>query len=190
MRKQLFPHFPRIFSAGVVSVTGRIILWGLLVSLVLFNVWAKLSLADNSSESVLAAINNPQSIPFHMTLARRFWETGNLPAAQRELSLAQELVQSLSTQRSRMVLGVTSEPVDQLRQWELELGKLKEEYQFWQNIVEEHPDFRDAYIALSAISYQLSHMGEAKLYGKKALSLDPNNVLSQSLLRFLASPTK
>ncbi|EKD85704.1 MAG: hypothetical protein ACD_37C00649G0002 [uncultured bacterium] len=55
-------------------------------------------------------------------------------------------------------------------------------YAFWQNVVKNKPDYRDAYIQLAALSYQLSKLEEGKNYLTEVETLDPNNPFISSLL--------
>ena len=45
---------------------------------------------------------------------------------------------------------------------------------FWQNIIVERPDYRDAYFELSILEFKLKDINSSKFYLEKALTLDPN----------------
>ena len=63
-----------------------------------------------------------------------------------------------------------------------ELRNAKEqEFAYWQQVIVTHPDYRDAYIRLVALSYELGSPKETALYGEKLRQLDPNNAFVQKL---------
>jgi len=88
-----------------------------------------------------------------------------IPRARQELVLADALQPS--------VLGASTTR-DLLNQWDREPERLRRQYQFWQTIVTERPDYRDAYMMLASLTYQLSRTSDARLFVRKALQLDPN----------------
>lgn len=45
---------------------------------------------------------------------------------------------------------------------------------FWQNVVVQRPDYRDAYLELSILEFRLKDINSSKFYLEKALTLDPN----------------
>lgn len=45
---------------------------------------------------------------------------------------------------------------------------------YWQGILQKHPDYRDGYLELSILEYQLKNYKAAREYVKKSLELDPN----------------
>jgi len=52
--------------------------------------------------------------------------------------------------------------------------KLKEEVVFWERETEREPNWRDAWLKLSSIYYQLNDLQKAKVAITKTLALDPN----------------
>ncbi len=83
------------------------------------------------------------------------------------------------------VLGVFSSYQEERNQRLLESKKAREDYHFWQGVVREKPDYRDAYITLAALAYQLSKPEEAKEYLVQATSLDPNSQIVEKLSSLL-----
>ncbi len=61
-----------------------------------------------------------------------------------------------------------------LRSDEQQRAALYEVYRFWQQVVRDHPDYRDGYIQLALVSYQLELTEESRSYVEKIKSLDPN----------------
>lgn len=63
-----------------------------------------------------------------------------------------------------------------------EKESIEREYAFWREVIKEKSDYRDAYLTLTLLAYQLSKFDEGKEYLAQALSLDPNNVTAQKLI--------
>lgn len=63
-----------------------------------------------------------------------------------------------------------------------EKESLEKDYAFWQEVVKDKPDYRDAYLTLGSLAYQLNRREEGKMYADKALKLDPNNSLARELI--------
>ncbi len=57
---------------------------------------------------------------------------------------------------------------------------------YWKQIVKEHPDYRDAYIALAYIAYKEGETQEAVSYIHEASDLDPNNPTVEALVKFIS----
>lgn len=78
-------------------------------------------------------------------------------------------------------INVSINPVNVLGATQTEKETVLEEYAFWQKIVREKPEYRDAYIALTSLAYQLSKPEEAKAYLTQAATLDPNSEVIKKL---------
>jgi tetratricopeptide (TPR) repeat protein len=57
---------------------------------------------------------------------------------------------------------------------------------FWGNVVQMHPDYRDAYFSLALLNYQIGIYDKAKNNLEKALSLDPNFEKGRELQKILS----
>lgn len=51
---------------------------------------------------------------------------------------------------------------------------LTQQRAYWEHVVAEHHDYRDGYMQLALLSYQLGNTNDARLYVERVLSLDPN----------------
>lgn len=76
-------------------------------------------------------------------------------------------------QEARNVLGATTDVVETLARREQEAEALQKRYAFWQTVAASHPDYRDAFVQLTAISYQLGKLDEARSWLARAATLDP-----------------
>jgi cytochrome c-type biogenesis protein CcmH/NrfG len=57
---------------------------------------------------------------------------------------------------------------------------------YWQGVVKSHPDYRDGYMMLAALSYKLREKQQAQKAISKALELDPNNIDARALAEKIA----
>lgn len=176
MFKPKFPHFPRKISAALAWYTEKIGLWSLLSALMLANLYAKANFLPPYWDKLVTAIQNPLSINIHVNLAQSLWSAGLTTNAQNELVYASSLKATL-TPNSQVLGASTIDPGVILNNWQHERGNLERELNYWQNIVAEKPDYRDAYLELAALAYRLSRYQEAKNYLDQALTLNPNNAL-------------
>lgn len=51
---------------------------------------------------------------------------------------------------------------------------LSAEYSYWQAIVRTRPDYRDGYVRLASLAYQLGKLNDAKTFVSQIRRLDPN----------------
>ncbi len=58
-----------------------------------------------------------------------------------------------------------------LKEQRLQIAK---ELQYWQDLARQHEDYRDAYIKIASLQYQLGEKVQAQKSMDKVLSLDPN----------------
>ena len=140
-----------------------ILLWGLLISVVSFNV-------GMHKKTVIAL---PMSWVEHKAMAEYFWAHGSRQAAKNEMAIAQEL----SPPDTSDVLGTTS--------WEQEPARTDELIAYWKQIALSRPDYRDAYVQLAALSYSRGDLKSAKSYLDMARTLDPNGSIVSSLGEFI-----
>ncbi|MBI2613926.1 MAG: hypothetical protein HYW62_04080 [Candidatus Levybacteria bacterium] len=70
---------------------------------------------------------------------------------------------------------------------DLEREKLTSELLFWESVIEERKNYRDAYFQASILQYRLGNTSKAKMYVEKGLSLDPNSKDGRKLEEFLVN---
>lgn len=127
---------------------------------------------------LIVVLNFPQDGESHLALAKSYWNERMILPARRELLLADAFGPS--------VLGASTAR-SLLHEWETEPERLIQDYQFWLTVVKEKPDYRDGYIALSSIAYQLSRTYEARFYIRRALQIDPNYQMAKEMRSSLFS---
>lgn len=182
--KPQFPHISRLFSAPVTATAEKALSLAILVGFLAYNVG--LLLKPTPWIAALSVLQKPNSSEAHTRLAYALWEERKLVGAQKELLLAEEMVnRTAQNNRMRNVLGVTTKPMELLQEWQNEPDRLQEEYQFWKNVARTHPDFRDAYVAAALYAYQLGKTDESRAYLMNAQSVDPNSPAIQKIINAL-----
>ena len=68
---------------------------------------------------------------------------------------------------------------------DLEREGVAYELGFWEEFLEKHKDYRDAYFQASVLEYKLGNKNEAKMYVEKGLALDPNSKTGKDIEKFL-----
>lgn len=71
------------------------------------------------------------------------------------------------------ISGSTSQLDQQLR--------LQKELSYWESVLTDKPDYRDAHIAAAALWLNSNQQSKAKLSIRKALEIDPNNITAQEM---------
>lgn len=138
----------------------------LLLALVSFNIfiWTTKPLAH--SDNIFQIFSRPFSASAHDELAQLLLNSGARTRANQELALVAEL---------SPVLGVSTKA---------EAAREEEAIVSWQNVLTSHPDYRDAYIQLAALTYREGNVTQAYTYLVQAQDLDPNNEAVNQLVAF------
>lgn len=68
---------------------------------------------------------------------------------------------------------------------DLERANIAKEISFWQSFLEKNRDYRDGYLRLAILEYQLRNVNNAKIYLNKALEIDPNFEKTKELEKVL-----
>lgn len=87
-------------------------------------------------------------------------------------------------QEARSVLGATTDQLQTLERQEEEAASLEKKYAFWQTVVAARPDYRDAYITLATVAYQLGNLDKARAWLTRAQALDPTSPTIQEFSTF------
>ena len=143
-----FPHNSRFFSASLLLGLGALFSLNILL-------WTK----ETHNPYLLATLKAPWSPTAHEQLAQQYKQEGKTQQAVSELRLARVLGASTNT--------------DEIFQWESERAQKEAALASWKTIAERHPDYRDAYIMLASLSYELGQFDRAKAYLSRAEALDP-----------------
>ncbi|MBI4064815.1 hypothetical protein HY409_00390 [Candidatus Gottesmanbacteria bacterium] len=181
MRLQ-FPRFSRLFTATLVVHLERFIYVSMILAIFSLNIYVQINLQHPLASEIDVLLRAPYSAKAHEKLAQIFWEQGFIDEGKKELLLAQ----SVASQSDSSVLGITS----RRKLWEEESQRLQREFAFWKKVAKEKPTYRDAFIQLTLLSYQLGYDKDAKEYLSRVQSLDPNNKYRSELEKLLEDVTR
>ncbi|MBI4999241.1 hypothetical protein HZB97_00535 [Candidatus Gottesmanbacteria bacterium] len=179
-RKLKFPHISRIFNATLLK-GAKLYTIAFAAALLFVYIFQDLPVLKpffptgflDFERMKLAVMLAPNNISSHLLLSQEYLKRGDMEAVERELLLAQNLVEP-SSPNSPTVLGASLSPLKILEKIKNEPQKIRQEVSFWEKVAMEKQDYRDAYIRLAILNYQIYETERAKEYLKKALELDPN----------------
>jgi len=161
-----FPHFSQQISARLFFSLEMTLLWGGLAALIIVNIFSVQKGRPAYWNKLMMLFDSPLSAPRRVDLASLLWQLGN-------------------KQEARDVLGATTTSLATLAKWEQEEKKIEEQYTFWQSVTSARPDYRDAFITLTSLAYQLGKLEEANSWLSRAQALDPNSPVVLKLLTLL-----
>lgn len=177
-----FPHIPRLFSASlfqsVLRWTERATLWGFMIGLVAVNISFSANTSPYKAAYFLPTLVEPFSPTAHIQVASNLWNLGFHKEAKQEILLAADLVKP----NDPTVLGESTSPTSLLTIWESQPKQREASYIYWQQVVKEKPDYRDAFIQAGTLAYELGKTDEAVAFIQKAYNLDPNFQPTATLL--------
>lgn len=161
-----FPYFSHRIPSRLFSSLEMLFLWAFLIGLVTVNFISVQKGRPAHWDKLMMLFETPLSVERHVDLASFLWQLGN-------------------KQDARDVLGATTTSLETVTKWEQEEKKIDEQYTFWKSVTSTHPDYRDAFITLTSLAYQLGNIEEAHAWLAKAVTLDPNSLSVQKLREHL-----
>lgn len=183
-----FPHFSRLFSAPFPGWLAKAHIWigiGILYSV---SLWMVQTGRISYLPQRLAILADPYSPEPYVRFAFLLKNDGDANKAKKQLFIAQDTLQRPPlpfplnlTPISSSVLGMYATPNDIIVSWRKEEEARLYAYQYWKRVAFEKPDYRDAYITLAVLLYQLGKIDEAKIALDRVFVLDPNNHFAVSL---------
>lgn len=132
---------------------------------------------EELAQAKKGVLASPFGAKNHLNLAKIYLEMGNLGLAEKELSLAQDLGATFSADLKTVA--------NALEIAKSRSSKIRQEISFWEKVVKEKPDYRDAYFQLAVLNYQLNHIKKAKEFLLKTLEIDPNFESAKKLEKIL-----
>lgn len=154
-----FPQFSRIFAA-----------------LFLFSLFLASFLFSPSEKLKLAALKENKNPRIHLALAKEYKKVDDLGNARRELLIGLSLSSNDEELKKEL-----KEVENLLAQPNKILGEIRK----WGKITQEFPGYRDAYLKLASLYYQIYQNEKAQENLKKALELDPNFTPARELEKTL-----
>ncbi len=164
------PHISRLFTAKILQRVSYVsILAVLLFSLIylyITNVFLAMPYGPNRISGKI--LSNPLDAQGHIILAEYYKDSANDAKKAREVAIAQEL-----SNNSPTILGSSTDIPSIIQTWKMEPEQYEEKLEYWQHIIETHPEYRDAYVqaAFYASKLKLTTLAETLLL--KAKELDP-----------------
>ena len=115
----------------------------------------------------------PWSSKAHSQMAVMWLKIGNEEKAVEELKIANKLM-VIKIKASEEELKKAEEAVN-------EPEKIRQEIKSWEKIVEEKPSYRDVWLRLAVLNYQLKNDDNAREALEVAMYLDPNDAQVQEI---------
>lgn len=72
-------------------------------------------------------------------------------------------------------------------QLQKERTAIQQDAEFWQDVTQKYPNYRDAFFRVAVLEYQLGNIEKARLNLQKALKLDPNFIKGREFEKVLNS---
>ncbi|MFC1647135.1 tetratricopeptide repeat protein [Patescibacteria group bacterium] len=184
----LFPYFLSFFNTRKLRAAVYIFIFIILILTLFINV----NNYPNISYDFLEVLKKPQDPITHLHLADKYWNIGKSNSALVEINISQRLLDkkpNLVNPSSSVtnILGASSSPVETWKKWHEEPIKLQEDYNYWQEIVDKHPDYRDAYVKTAYYAFLLGKKDKALLLLNKAKTIDPNHTQTQKFIKIVNS---
>lgn len=178
------PHISRVFSAPFVKQVWRGFVLNALLCLILLTIYSILypeqEMLRNAKNRVLM---EPYSSESHTNLGSTYEAFGAVSLAKEEYKTAQYLAVKEQNQR---VLGASTIALSSLKN---EPTRLLSQRNAWIGIIKQYPGYRDAYLQLGALYYQLKNIDRAEEAVNKAIEIDPNSEVGQRLKTIIDDKT-
>lgn len=142
--------------------------------LFLFTLWGEFLAAPSLKLKtiLLKDYQNPRS---HLKLAEAYLKNNDFESAKKEILLAKNLGQDTSQKEEILSFQkIVEEKIG-------EPAKIRQEITSWEKISRDFPGYRDAYLHLAKLYYQILEKEKARQSLQKARELDPNFPSSQEL---------
>ncbi len=180
-KKGYLPHISRIINANTASLGLKMVILAVLIGFLAINLFRALPPDLNFEQARITVMLSPNDASSHLVLAQEYLKKGSMQDVERELNLAQELTSSYQPSASSSVLGSSLSPLKILEKIKNEPQRIRNEIIFWEKVVSERPGYRDGYLQLAILNYQLYENDKAKEYLNKALEIDPNFEVTKEL---------
>jgi len=168
------PRFTRFFPARSFTALIKVFFLLLIIIFILYN-FIPLPFSARWKYSLLKNDN----IDNHLNLADEFLINNRFKEAETEYLII------ISRQKNKKSNNIINERVKQIYDSIQKIDMLEKETTRWEKILNEKPNYRDAYLELAMLHFQLKRPLTAKEYLKTAIELDPNYYLSKELQKII-----
>lgn len=169
--KARLPQINRFFSAKFIKIIGKVAFLSLILLFFLYNL---ISLPISAQR--LSFSNMDRSSKPHLLLAEEFLANNQLEMAEKEFLQVQELEPENLYVR---------EQINSIDNQMKKISQLEKEISNWESLLEKRLNYRDAYLELVMLHFQLKRVETARDYLEKARELDPNFPLTKELEKIL-----
>lgn len=173
MKNQL-THFTRFIPATTIRTSVatwmRLGLWGSMVILLVLNIAIRFNYPP--------LLQHTYSTLNRLRAVQHLWQQGDVRLAKDEL-------RKLNRNTKSYVLGDTTSAPSPLSAWQKENNKLNDQIKFWEDVASNHPDYRDAYLAIAKLAYSLNMPEITSDNLRKAQMLDPNGISIKTFERLI-----
>lgn len=147
----------------------------LLISLIVYSFFLPKNVFQQAKEQL---VRNPNNFEARLILAEEFLKNNQFDQVKKELLAAEQIKAFNQTEtQNHQVLGKKSylnlEKLWQ-KKYYLDPKDLQKLILAWKKIAAEKPDYRDAFLHLAWLHYQIYEDEKAKDYLQKTIELDPN----------------
>lgn len=151
-----------------------------LIIVLLFSIFLKNHLCPKNeiTQAQLDISSWPLSAKKHLEMAKAYFNHGDEKKAVAELKKAESLYHSLA------FLDIKRNVKQQLEETKTLLSqpeKVRQDINYWETVLKSKPHYRDVFLRLSVLNYQLYQHEKFQEYWEKAFYLDPNNEVVQKL---------
>jgi len=173
-------------------MAARLSRWGGpigVVLVILFFIGSLFSPSDAIQSLKMRLLNNPDDFSRHLELAEKLLANNQFEEAEKALLLAQEKLNFQSPiSNSKDVLGQkTNSKLEEL--WQKKHNADPKDIQklisYWEKIIEQKPNYRDAYLQLAILNYKIYENKKALEFLKEALEIDPNFPAAKDLEKLI-----
>jgi hypothetical protein len=158
MKKLHFPHISRLFSANKSIPFTLMLCWSVLTACIIVNIKT-----SSIYESVTAGVEEMMTKTADATVNRQVSDWFEKSGIHDVAGEVRRSVDSALTKPAAPPLGNTV------------LGSQTHTFEYWNGILSERPDYRDAYLAAAKIALSQNNNEEALRLVKRTLEIDPNN---------------
>lgn len=179
-----FPHFIRKIHAGPVVRIFDHLLWYIVISFIVLNLFHAYLFTPGQEEKLQRQIiKNPFESTLHENLGQ-YYLAVNEEEAAKEYALAEDLYQKIPVGGDK-ILGSRSSPSETWNTIRAERQRLEKAIAYWEKVHQAFPDYLYSKAKIATLAYQLGHTDKAREYIALGIAESPANELLLTLSREL-----
>ena len=173
--EKIYQLFPQLVKSQftIYNLQFTILLLFLLIFLANY-LWSK----DEITKAKLKAAHWPIFPTSHFKMAQAYFNNGYEEEAKKEFYQAATSFRFFLGKKIFLWWQKEAEETNKLI---TKKDKIENKIEYWEQILNNKPNFRDVYLRLAVLYYQILQDGKAKKAWEKAFYLDPNNEVVQKV---------